>query len=67
MTLSPSLALVRTCFLFAQLKSALIIIWEYSCLENPMDGEAWQAMVHGVAKSWTRLSNNMLLYVALFS
>ena len=28
-----------------------------SCLENPMDGEAWQAAVHGVAKSWTRLSD----------
>ena len=26
---------------------------QYSCLENPMDGEAWQATVHGVAKSWT--------------
>ena len=25
----------------------------YSCLENPMDGEAWKATVHGVAKSWT--------------
>ena len=24
-----------------------------SILENPMDGEAWQATVHGVAKSWT--------------
>ena len=24
-----------------------------SCLENPMDGEAWQATVHGVTKSWT--------------
>ena len=24
---------------------------QYSCLENPMDGEAWQATVHGVAKS----------------
>ena len=23
----------------------------YSCLENPMDGGAWQATVHGVAKS----------------
>ena len=23
----------------------------YSCLGNPMDGEAWQATVHGVAKS----------------
>ena len=29
----------------------------YSCLENPMDGGAWKAAVHGVAKSWTRLSN----------
>ena len=26
-----------------------------SCLENPMDRGAWQAMVHGVAESWTRL------------
>ena len=25
----------------------------YSCLENPMDGEAWWATVHGVAKSRT--------------
>ena len=30
---------------------------QYSCLENPMDRGAWQATVHGVAKSWTRLSN----------
>ena len=30
---------------------------QYSCLENPMDGEAWRAAVHGVAKSWTRLSD----------
>ena len=30
---------------------------QYSCLENPMEGEAWWAAVHGVAKSWTRLSN----------
>ena len=29
----------------------------YSCLENSMDREAWQAMVHGVAKSWTQLSD----------
>ena len=28
---------------------------QYSCLENPMDRGAWQATVHGVAKSWTRL------------
>ena len=29
----------------------------YSCLENSMDGGAWWAIVHGVAKSWTRLSD----------
>ena len=30
---------------------------QYCCLENPMDGGAWWAAVHGVAKSRTRLSN----------
>ena len=30
---------------------------QYSCLENPMGRGAWQAAVHGVAKSWTRLSD----------
>jgi len=30
---------------------------QYSCLENPLDGGAWWAAVHGVAKSQTRLSN----------
>ena len=29
----------------------------YYCLETPMDGEAWWATVHGVAKSQTRLSD----------
>ena len=29
---------------------------QYSCLENPMDRGAWQATVHGVAKSHTGLS-----------
>ena len=29
----------------------------YSCLENPMDEEAWSATVYGVAKSPTRLSD----------
>ena len=28
---------------------------QYSCLENPMDRGAWQATVHGVAKSQTGL------------
>ena len=30
--------------------------FQYSCLENPMDGGAWKAAVHGVAEGWTRLS-----------
>ena len=30
---------------------------QYSCLENPMDTGAWQATVHGIAKSWIRLSD----------
>ena len=30
---------------------------QYSCLENPMDGGAWWATVHGVAKSRTRLND----------
>ena len=28
---------------------------QYPCLENPMDRGAWQVIVHGVAKSRTRL------------
>ena len=27
-----------------------------SCLKNPMNRGAWRTAVHGVAKSWTRLS-----------
>ena len=30
---------------------------QYSCLENPMDGGAWKAAVHGVDEGWTRLSD----------
>ena len=30
---------------------------QYSCLENAMDRGAWWAAVHGVAESWTRLSD----------
>ena len=30
---------------------------QYSCLENPMDGEAWKSAVHGVAEGQTRLSD----------
>ena len=31
-------------------------LW-YSCLENPMDGGAWKAAVHGIAEGQTRLSD----------
>ena len=59
-------------FLFCTLLAIKIFFWycltfyfgegngtplQYSCLENPMDGGAWWAAVHGVAKSQTRLSN----------
>ena len=30
---------------------------QYSCLENPMDGRAWRATVHGATESRTRLSD----------
>ena len=30
---------------------------QYSCLENPMDRGGWQAIVHGVTKSQTGLSD----------
>jgi len=30
---------------------------QYSCLENPMDGGAWRAAVHGLAEGRTRLSD----------
>ena len=35
---------------------------QYSCLENPMDGGAWQAAVHEVAKSRTWLSDFTLTF-----
>ena len=38
---------------------------QYSCLENPMDGGAWQAAFHGVAQSQTRLSDFTFLTLTL--
>ena len=35
---------------------------QYSCLENPMDGGAWWAAVHGVAKSRTQLRDFTLTF-----
>ena len=31
--------------------------FQYSCLGNPMDRGTWQAIVHGVAKTWLSLSD----------
>ena len=42
---------------------------QYSCLENPMEGGAWWAAVHGVAKSQTRLkrlSSSSTSFIVLF-
>ena len=35
---------------------------QYPCLENPMDGGAWWAAVHGVTNSWTQLSSSLSLF-----
>ena len=35
-----------------------ILAWK-----NPMDGGTWQATVHGVSNSWTRLNNYHLLFL----
>ena len=45
--------------------ATLLLFWSklvlltilYSCLENPMDGGAWKAAVHGVAEGRTQLSD----------
>ena len=36
---------------------------QYSCLENPMDGVAWKAAVHGVAEGRTRLSDFTITFL----
>ena len=41
--------------------------FQYSCLENPVDGGAWQAIVHGVIKSWIQLNDfTSLHFISLF-
>ena len=57
----PQLILLKVLFLMRVLILLFNIIvgegdgtpLQYSCLENPMDGGAWKAAVHGVAKSRT--------------
>ena len=62
--LAPHLPLLPTLKIRLQLLSPALLLGEgngnplqYSCLENPMDGGAWWATVHGVAKSQTQLSD----------
>ena len=51
----PSLSpLVTTSLFFGEGNGTPL---QYFCLENPVDGGAWGAAVHGVAKSRIRLSN----------
>ena len=38
---------------------------QYSCLENSVDKGAWQATVHEVTKSWTRLSDFLFFFFFL--
>ena len=38
-------------------EKAMAFPLQYSCLENPMDGGAWKAVVHGVAEGQKRLSD----------
>ena len=40
---------------------------QYSCLGNPMARGAWQAMVHGVTKSWTQLSDQHMTCYMYFN
>ena len=40
---------------------------QYFCLGNPMHRGIWQATVHGVAKSWTRLSDFIFFLSIQFS
>ena len=39
---------------------------QYPCLENPKDGGAWWAPVHGVAKSQTRLGDFIFTFTFHF-
>ena len=39
---------------------------QYSCPKNSMDRGTWQAIVHGVAKSWIRLSELSLHFIVNF-
>ena len=48
--------------LWLSVEKAMAPPLQYSCLENPMDGGAWWAAVHGVARSRTWLSDVTLFF-----
>ena len=73
--LNPNLALLWGYFLYSSLRQCLFLSCsqsacgegdgtplQYSCLKNPMDRGAWWAAVHGVARSWIRLSDFTLFF-----
>ena len=41
--------------------------FQYSCLENPIDRGGWQAMVHRVTKSQTRLNDWVHTYISIYN
>ena len=53
----PKLALEKLLNVLSSRKIISTRLLQYSCLEHSTDGGAWWAAVHGVAKSWTRLSD----------
>ena len=59
----PDILRFQKCFFFffwpccAECGEGNGIPLQYSCLENPMDGGAWKAAVHGVTEGQTRLSD----------
>ena len=52
--MKDNLSLTFICGFFMELNGNAL---QYSCLENSMDEGTWWAIVHGVTKSWTRLSD----------
>ena len=54
---NPGLQHYRQILYHLSRQGSPIYTYMYSCLENPMDGGAWQAIVHGVSKNRTRLSD----------
>ena len=54
------------CLVYRVIREGNGTLLQYSCLENPMDGGAWWAAVHGVTKSRTRLSDFFTFTSSMF-